>query len=95
MLEPYHRRADNSSISELPLLELIDNDEQYEVEEILNRKKFKEDIFYKVKWLEWSEEYNQWLFLADVEEASELRQAYENFVLQKSVRKRRRKSKMH
>lgn len=95
LLEPYHRRADNSSISELHLLELIDNDEQYEVEEILNRKKFKEDIFYKVKWLEWSEEYNQWLFLADVEEASELRQAYENFVLQKSVRKRRRKSKMH
>jgi len=59
LLEPYHRRADDSSIPELPLPELIDNDEQYEVEEILNRKKSKGDIFYKVKWLEWPEEYNQ------------------------------------
>ena len=37
----------------------VDDHEKYEIEEILNRKNAKSELWYKMKWLEWSQKYNQ------------------------------------
>lgn len=57
-LEPYRRRLNDSFIPDLPIPELVDDEEEYVVEEVLRRKTRKGEVLYKVKWQSYSEEYN-------------------------------------
>lgn len=43
-----------------------------EVEEIIDKVKNKEDVWYKVKWTGWGDEYNKWVPNEDVLSASDL-----------------------
>ena len=36
----------------------MDDGEEYEVEEILDKMKHRKEIWYKVKWKEWPKEYD-------------------------------------
>ena len=76
-LELYTKRQLDDDIPFLPLPELIDDTEQYEVEELLGRKKQKGQLWYKVKWLGYGPEYNEWLPVEDMEGTQLLRDAYD------------------
>ena len=52
--------------------ELIDNVEEYKVEEVLDKTKHRKEIWYMIKWKEWPKEYNQWVCEGDMEGAQEL-----------------------
>ena len=45
----------------MPLPELEDNPDEYEVEEIREKRTIKGKIHYLVKWTGWPSEYNQWV----------------------------------
>ena len=66
--------------------DLIDDDEQWEIEEILDRTEGKKNVWYKVKWLGWGPEYNQRLPEKESNRAPDL---IENF--EQARRKRRRR----
>jgi hypothetical protein len=77
LLEPYTRREDGSEAPYLPLPELLDDEEQYEVEALLDRRTRKRVPQYLVKWLGWPEEYNQWVPEGELD-APELRKEYDS-----------------
>lgn len=37
------------------------NDDEFEVEKILDRKNTANGVLYKIKWLDWSSKYNEWV----------------------------------
>ena len=45
----------------MPLPKLKDNLDEYEVEEIREKRTIKGKIHYLVKWTGWPSEYNQWV----------------------------------
>jgi hypothetical protein len=57
LLEPWKGRDDETQEQSMPL---ADESDEWEVEEILDRKVQKGKTFYLVKWKGWPEEYNQW-----------------------------------
>ena len=58
-IEPYHARDGDQEV--LPLPELLDDEEEYEVEEVLRKERRRGAMWYLVKWKGWPEEYNEWL----------------------------------
>jgi RNase H-like domain found in reverse transcriptase/Reverse transcriptase (RNA-dependent DNA polymerase)/Integrase zinc binding domain/Chromo (CHRromatin Organisation MOdifier) domain/Integrase core domain len=58
LLEPYHSRDHEEP---LPMPDLEDDQEEYEVEEIKDKALMKGKIRYLVKWAGWPSEYNQWV----------------------------------
>lgn len=110
LLELYHLRdcgAASEDFMQAP--ELIDDDEMWEVEEVVDKVQNKQGVWYKVKWTGWGEEYNQWLPDKELKGARELTDAYKQTYTQagnkrkqtqqiiephtKSVSKRRRRHK--
>lgn len=82
LLEPWRKpsRKDDES---LPMPELQDEDE-YEVEEVRDEKLIEGETHFLVKWKGWPSEYNQWVSQEDMANATEAIQSY---------RKRRNKEK--
>jgi len=76
-LESYNQRLNDQTMLKLPLSELIDESEEYEVEEILEKQCRKDELWYKVKWTGYPSEYNQWISEQDLDDASELHEAYD------------------
>lgn len=77
LLEPYHHRECGDAPDDfMQAPELIDDDEMWEVEEIIDKVKNKEGVWYKVKWTGWGEEYNQWVPDEDILGAKDLVKAY-------------------
>jgi hypothetical protein len=60
LLEPYKRREGDTSIPELPNPQLIEENTQWVVEKILDRKEFPEGWKYLLQWEGYPEEYNSW-----------------------------------
>jgi hypothetical protein len=58
VLEKYSSRDDDDK---LPLPELEDNPDEYEVDEIRDKQTIKGKVRYLVKWIGWPSEYNQWV----------------------------------
>ena len=78
LLEPYHHRECGEIADEfMQAPELIDDEEMWEVEEILDKATNKQGVWYKVKWTGWGEEYNQWLPTDDLANSSELTQSFD------------------
>ena len=61
LLERYHRDDQREGDNELPLPELEDDPDEYELEEIRDKKTIRGQIHYLVKWMGWPSEYNQWV----------------------------------
>ena len=88
LLEKYHHRAgDVAAESMLQAPELIDDDEQWEIEEILDRVGGRKGVRYKVKWSGWGPEYNQWLPTEEFGRASSLVREFEK---EREVKRRKR-----
>ena len=90
-LEPYNRRQGDGSTPTLQPPELMDDGEEYEVEEILDKTKHRKEIWYKVKWKEWPKEYDQWVCESDMEGAQELRSEYNKKHAEAVSRKQKKK----
>jgi len=75
-LEPYNQCLNDEIMQVLPSLKLINEKEEYEVEEILEKQHRKDKLWYKVKWTGYPSEYNQWILEQDLDDASELHEAY-------------------
>ena len=61
----------------LPPSELINKKKEYEVEEILEKQHRKGELWYKVKWIDYSSKYDQWILKQDLDDASELCEVYD------------------
>jgi Chromo (CHRromatin Organisation MOdifier) domain len=79
------RETDNP----LPLPELEDNPDEYEVEEVKDKILMKGKIHYLVKWIGWPSEYNQWVDEEDMTHAQGAIQAFEK---SKRAQKRKRET---
>ena len=88
-LKLYQCQWDNSFTHILQLLKLIDDTEKYKVEKIQDKKKTKEEIWYKIKWKNWSAEYNQWIWEEDMRETQKLCSTFNVKMQQKCSRKRK------
>ena len=78
LLELYKRRADNPNLLEYPLPELIEDEEEYPVERILQKQTWKDVKEYLVRWAGYPPEYDQWVPEQDMEGSEELRDAFEH-----------------
>jgi hypothetical protein len=83
LLEEYYPR-DQQEL--MPMPELEDDPDQYEVEEIRDKRKVRGKIHYLIKWAGWPSEYNQWVPEDDMNAPKSI-QDYER------TRKRRRQRK--
>ena len=89
LLEPYYHRAGAEGAETfMQAPELIDDEEQWEIEEILDKTKSKGTYYYKVKWVGWGDPYNQWLPENELENAAELRKEFDDRAPAVSKRKR-------
>ena len=73
---------------------VVDDHEEWEVEEILGHRYFRNQTQYLVKWLGWPSYENLWEPVENLENAQETLQAYRaaNRLLDKPRRRRGRKS---
>ena len=76
-LEPYQERTGSDEATLIPPPDLIDDSEEDEVEEILEKRSRKGELQYLVKWKGWGPEYNSWVPLGDMENAQGARRDYE------------------
>jgi hypothetical protein len=86
LLEDYHRRKDDNSLMAMPDLE--DPQDEWEVEEVLDKRRIKGEIHYLVKWANWPSEYNSYEPATYLAGAPKAIAAYEK----KITRKRKRKA---
>ncbi len=61
----------------LPSSKLINEKEEYKVEKILRKQCRKDELWYKVKWIDYSLKYNQWISEQDLDDTSELHEMYD------------------
>jgi hypothetical protein len=80
-LEPW-----TSEVMGLPMPDLED-DGEWEVEDVLGRTTFQGETYYEVKWAGWPSEYNQWVPRVDMDNAQQAIHAYE--------KRQKRKKKVH
>ncbi len=66
----------NNSLSELPFLNLINDEKKYKIEDILSKKWRREQLQYEVKWIEYLTEYNEWLWVKHIKSVKVLQQEY-------------------
>ncbi len=64
-------------MSELLFLNLINNEKKYEIKDILSKRWRREQLQYEVKWVEYSTEYNEWLWVKHMRNAEVLQQEYD------------------
>ncbi len=76
LLESYNRRLNNDSILKYFTLELIDDEQEWEVEKILQKRKRKRILYYKIQWKEYFMKYNQWISSEDMKDVSKLIKAF-------------------
>ncbi len=76
-LKLYNWRLDDEITQVLPSLKLINEKEEYKVEKILEKQCRKGELWYKVKWIDYSSEYDQWISEQDLDDASELCEMYD------------------
>ena len=89
LLEPYKLRDGAEPAEFMQPPELIDDEEQWEVEEIVDKVKNKEGVWYKVKWTGWGDIYNQWVPEAELDTAPTLKRAYDEQTAQQRKRKKK------
>jgi hypothetical protein len=73
LIEEYKPREDQ------PLLPMpdLEDEEEWEIEEVKDKKEIKGEIHYLIKWEGWPTEYNQWIPEQNMENAQEAIQSFE------------------
>jgi hypothetical protein len=68
LLEPWHQRQERTNPEAMPMPDLED-DEEWEIEEVKDEQKFHGQPHLLVKWKGWPSEYNQWVAEDDMQNA--------------------------
>ncbi len=76
-LKPYNQHLDDEITQMLSSLKLINKKEEYKIEKILRKWCRKDELWYKVKWIDYSLKYNQWISEQDLDSTSELHEMYD------------------
>ena len=71
LLEPYKSRGENAEES-LPMPELEDDENEWEVERIKDERRVQGQLHYLVKWVGWPAEYDQWVTEDDMTNAPQI-----------------------
>ncbi len=58
LLESYNRRLNDDSILNYLVLKLIDDEQEWKIEKILQKRKRKKILYYKIQWKEYLIEYD-------------------------------------
>ncbi len=77
LLKLYNRRLNNDFILDYLILKLIDDEQEWKIEKILQKWKRKKILYYKIQWKEYFIEYNQWISSEDMKDVSKLIEAFE------------------
>ncbi len=72
LLKLYNHRLNDDSIFNYLALKLIDNEQEWKIEKILQKRKRKKILYYKIQWKEYLIEYNQWILSEDMKEVLKL-----------------------
>lgn len=75
LLENYRKREDDENLMAMP--DLDDPQDEWEVEEIRDKKKIKDTVHYLVKWAGWPSEYNSYEPVAHLANAPQAIAAFE------------------
>lgn len=67
LLEPYHQRETGEYIPNTAPPELLNNEQVWEIEEVLAKTTRKGTIHYLVKWKGWTSNFNQWVAADDMQ----------------------------
>ena len=76
-LELYNHRLNDDSILNYFILKLIDDEQEWKIEKILQKWKRKKILYYKIQWKEYFIEYNQWISSKDMKSVLKLIKAFE------------------
>ncbi len=76
-LKPYNQHLNDEIMQVLPSSKLINEKKEYEIEKILRKQCRKGELWYKIKWIDYSLKYDQWILEQDLNSASELCEMYD------------------
>ncbi len=76
LLESYNRRLNDDFILNYLVLKLINDEQEWKIEKILQKQKRKKILYYKIQWKEYFIEYNQWILSEDMKDVSKLIEAF-------------------
>ena len=71
----------------MQVFELINDEKQWKIKEIFDKTKNKNIYYYKMKWINWNDFYNQWLSKKNLNNVVELKKKFD----EKSQTSRKRK----
>ncbi len=77
LLKLYNCRLNDDFIFNYLVLKLIDNEKEWKIEKILQKRKRKKILYYKIQWKEYFIEYDQWILSEDMKNVSKLIEAFE------------------
>ncbi len=77
LLKSYNCRLNDDFILKYLTSELIDDEQEWKVEKILQKWKRKRILYYKIQWKKYLIEYNQWILSENMKEVLKLVEAFE------------------
>ncbi len=77
LLKLYNRRLNDDSILNYLVLKLINDEQEWKIEKILQKWKRKKILYYKIQWKEYFIEYDQWISSEDMKDVSKFIEAFE------------------
>ena len=80
LLESYNRRLNDDSILDYLVLKLIDDEQEWKIKKILQKRKRKKILYYKIQWKEYLIEYDQWISSEDMKDVLKLIEAFETML---------------
>ncbi len=76
LLKSYNHRLNDDFILNYLTLKLIDDEQEWKIEKILQKQKRKKILYYKIQWKEYSVKYNQWILSEDMKDVLKLIEAF-------------------
>ncbi len=76
LLKSYNHRLNDDFILNYLTLKLIDDEQEWKIEKILQKQKRKKILYYKIQWKEYSVKYNQWILSEDMKNVLKLIEAF-------------------
>ncbi len=77
LLKSYNHKLNDDSILDYLVFKLIDDEQEWKIEKILQKRKRKRILYYKIQWKKYLIEYNQWILSEDMKDVSKLIKAFE------------------
>ncbi len=77
LLKSYNCKLNDDSILDYLVFKLINDEQEWKIEKILQKWKRKKILYYKIQWKEYFIEYNQWILSEDMKDVLKLIEAFE------------------